>query len=124
VPGARVKLRTLSRLREYALALPAWKQAGGTRWARRVNPSSGNLHPTEGQVLVGGIAAPGEGPGLFHYAPAEHGLGRRIVQGGIGVKPCIHGQFPGIRACAARRLSAEGLIKEDERDLACARLAR
>ena len=48
VPGARVNLRTLSRLLEYALALSAWKQAGGTRWALRVNPSSGNLHPTEG----------------------------------------------------------------------------
>jgi len=77
VPGAPVNLRTLSRLLEYALALSAWKQAGGTRWALRVNPSSGNLHPTEGYVLVGGIAELGGGPGLFHYAPAEHGLERR-----------------------------------------------
>jgi SagB-type dehydrogenase family enzyme len=77
VPGAPVNLRTLSRLLEYALALSAWKQAGGTRWALRVNPSSGNLHPTEGYVLIGGIAELGEGPGLFHYAPAEHGLERR-----------------------------------------------
>ena len=58
VPGAPVKLRTLSRLLEYALALSAWKQAGGARWALRVKPSSGNLHPTEGQVLIGGIAQP------------------------------------------------------------------
>ena len=77
VPGAPVDVRTLSRLLEYALALSAWKQAGGTRWALRVNPSSGNLHPTEGYVLVGGIAELGGGPGLFHYAPAEHGLERR-----------------------------------------------
>ena len=48
---------------EYALALSAWKQAGGARWALRVNPSSGNLHPTEGQVLVGGIAELGEAAG-------------------------------------------------------------
>ena len=54
---------------EYALALSAWKQAGGTRWALRVNPSSGNPHPAEGQVLIGGIAELGEAPGLFHYAP-------------------------------------------------------
>ena len=40
VPGAPVNLRTLSRLLEYSLALSAWKQAGGTRWALRVNPSS------------------------------------------------------------------------------------
>jgi len=77
VPGEPVNLHTLSRLLEYALALSAWKQAGGTRWALRVNPSSGNLHPTEGYVLIGGIAELGEGPGLFHYAPAEHGLERR-----------------------------------------------
>ena len=77
VPGAPVNLRTLSRLLEYALALSAWKQAGGTRWALRVNPSSGNLHPTEGYVLIGGIAELGETPGLFHYAPREHGLERR-----------------------------------------------
>jgi hypothetical protein len=45
-------LRALSRLFEYALSLSAWKQAGGTRWALRMNPSSGNLHPTEGYVLI------------------------------------------------------------------------
>ena len=75
--GAPVKLRALSRLLEYALALSAWKQAGGARWALRVNPSSGNLRPTEGQVPIGGIVEPGEAPGLCHYVPAAHGLERR-----------------------------------------------
>jgi hypothetical protein len=77
VPGVPLTLRALSRLFEYALALSAWKQAGATRWALRANPSSGNLHPTEGYVLVGGIAELGELPGLFHYAPKEHALERR-----------------------------------------------
>src|SRR5437868_2889250 len=77
VPAAPVSIRALSRLFEYALALSAWKQAGATRWALRANPSSGNLHPTEGYVLVGGIAELGESPGLFHYAPKEHALERR-----------------------------------------------
>jgi SagB-type dehydrogenase family enzyme len=77
VPSAPLTIRTLSRLLEYALALSAWKQVGGARWALRANPSSGNLHPTEGYVLVGGIAELGETPGLFHYAPLEHGLERR-----------------------------------------------
>src|ERR687896_1587905 len=77
VPVAPLALRTLSRLLEYALALSAWKQAGGTRWALRSNPSSGNLHPTEGYVLIGGIPELGATPGLFHYAPLEHGLERR-----------------------------------------------
>ena len=73
VASAPVDLRSLSRLLEHALALSAWKQAGGTRWALRVNPSSGNLHPTEGYVLAG----LGEAPGLYHYAPREHALERR-----------------------------------------------
>src|SRR5438046_9684741 len=77
VPRVPLSIRSLSRLLEYALALSAWKQAGGTRWALRANPSSGNLHPTEGYVLIGGIAELGALPGLFHYAPAEHGLERR-----------------------------------------------
>ena len=73
VASSPVDLRSLSRLLEHALALSAWKQAGGTRWALRVNPSSGNLHPTEGYVLAG----LGEAPGLYHYAPREHALERR-----------------------------------------------
>jgi len=77
VASVPVSVRALSRLLEYALALSAWKQAGGTRWALRVNPSSGNLHPTEGYVLIGGITELGGTAGLFHYAPAEHGLERR-----------------------------------------------
>ncbi|HEY5896784.1 MAG TPA: SagB/ThcOx family dehydrogenase [Burkholderiales bacterium] len=69
-------IRSLSRLLEYSLALSAWKGIGETRWALRMNPSSGNLHPTEAYVLVGDIAELGEA-GLFHYAPKEHGLERR-----------------------------------------------
>lgn len=76
VRAAPLTLGTLSRLLEYSLALSAWKQAGATRWALRVNPSSGNLHPTEGYAFVGGIPELGA-PGLFHYAPREHGLERR-----------------------------------------------
>ena len=77
VSSVPLGLRALSRLLEYALALSAWKQAGETRWALRVNPSSGNLHPTEGYVLISSIPELGESPGLFHYAPREHALERR-----------------------------------------------
>lgn len=77
VPAVPLTIRSLSRLLEYSLALSAWKQAGTTRWALRANPSSGNLHPTEGYLLLGGIAELGASPGLFHYAPAEHGIERR-----------------------------------------------
>lgn len=82
VRAAPLTLGTLSRLLEYSLALSAWKQAGATRWALRANPSSGNLHPTEGYAFVGGIPELGA-PGLFHYAPREHGLERRADCGFI-----------------------------------------
>ena len=77
VSCAPLSIRSLSRFFEYSLALTAWKQAGATRWALRANPSSGNLHPTEGYVLIGEVDGLEEAPGLFHYAPLEHGLERR-----------------------------------------------
>jgi SagB-type dehydrogenase family enzyme len=40
----------------------------------RSNPSSGNLHPTEGYVVVPQIDGLDLRPGLYHYAPKEHGL--------------------------------------------------
>jgi SagB-type dehydrogenase family enzyme len=81
VPSAPLTVRSLSRLFEYALALSAWKQAGGTRWVLRSNPSSGNLHPTEGYLLIGALPGLAEAPGLYHYAPREHALERRASGG-------------------------------------------
>jgi SagB-type dehydrogenase family enzyme len=69
-----VTVRTLSRFFEFALALSAWKKAGESEWALRSNPSSGNLHPTEGYVLMPQIEGLDLKPGLYHYAPKEHGL--------------------------------------------------
>ena len=77
VPSAPLTIRALSRLLQYSLAISAWKQAGATRWALRCNPSSGNLHPTEGYLLIGALPGLGDAPGLYHYAPREHGLERR-----------------------------------------------
>lgn len=74
VPAQLLTNRTISRFFELALGLSAWKKAGESEWALRNNPSSGNLHPTEGYVLL----PPTEGlnlkPGLYHYASREHGL--------------------------------------------------
>ncbi len=53
-PGAvtpqPLSLDSLGLFLELALGLTAWKEFQGTRWALRSNPSSGNLHPTEGYV--------------------------------------------------------------------------
>ncbi|HLA61836.1 MAG TPA: SagB/ThcOx family dehydrogenase, partial [Nitrospiraceae bacterium] len=69
-----VNVRSLSRFFEFALALSAWKKAGESEWALRSNPSSGNLHPTEGYLVLPQIDGLDFKPGLYHYAPKEHGL--------------------------------------------------
>jgi len=71
-------LPAISALFRYSMGLSAWKEAGASRWALRVNPSSGNLHPTEAYVLLGpGIAS--VEPGVFHYAPDAHALEQRCT---------------------------------------------
>jgi SagB-type dehydrogenase family enzyme len=74
VPFQPVTVRTLSRFFEFALALSAWKKAGESEWPLRSNPSSGNLHPTEGYLVLPRIEGLELNPGLYHYAPKEHGL--------------------------------------------------
>jgi len=65
---------SISQLFQDALALSAWKQAGSARWPLRVNPSSGNLHPTEGYLVAGPIAGLHPRPAVYHYTPFEHAL--------------------------------------------------
>ena len=57
---------------EISLALSAWKQYGGSSWSLRVNPSSGNLHPTECYVLASGVD--GLVDGVYHYRADLHAL--------------------------------------------------
>ena len=64
---------------ECSLAISAWKEFQGNRWALRCNPSSGNLHPTEGYLIAGAIPNLSDTPGVYHYAPMEHVLERRVV---------------------------------------------
>jgi SagB-type dehydrogenase family enzyme len=68
---AEVGLESVGELLRCSLGLSAWKSIRGSRWALRVNPSSGNLHPTEGYVAWNA--------GVFHYAPDVHGLEQRCV---------------------------------------------
>jgi SagB-type dehydrogenase family enzyme len=63
----------------HALGLSAWKQLGASRWALRVNPSSGNLHPTEAYVVTGEWPGLGDAAGVYHYAPDRHALERRCA---------------------------------------------
>ncbi len=62
----------LSQLLFYSAAISASKRvlSTGYRYALRVNPSSGNLHPTEFHFRTRGVK---EWPdGLYHYLPSTH----------------------------------------------------
>ncbi|KAH7332287.1 hypothetical protein KP509_20G080100 [Ceratopteris richardii] len=65
---------TLSQLLHHSFALSAWKTSGFSTWALRINPSSGNLHPTEAYVVSGAIEGISEVPFVAHYAPKQHSL--------------------------------------------------
>ncbi len=81
VPGAvrprRLEVNTLAILFELALGLSAWKQFKANRWALRCNPSSGNLHPTEGYAIV--PPTPGLEAGVYHYVSRDHCFERRCT---------------------------------------------
>ena len=68
----QVSIATIGQLFELSLGLSAWKEFHDSRWALRVNPSSGNLHPTEG-YLIGPIDLQ-QTPMICHYAPKDHCL--------------------------------------------------
>ncbi|OSM06926.1 hypothetical protein MAIT1_00189 [Magnetofaba australis IT-1] len=73
-------MNTLAALFELSLGLAAWKSISGQRWALRCNPSSGNLHPTEGYLVMGGEpthGAPLPHSGVYHYNALNHTLEQR-----------------------------------------------
>jgi len=71
--------QSISCLFRHSMALSAWKQTGESRRAVRVNPSSGNLHPTEAYLLSPAIDNLSSMPMIAHYAPQEHGLEQRCI---------------------------------------------
>ena len=79
VPPRPLALESLGLFLELSLGLTAWKEFEGTRWALRSNPSSGNLHPTEGYILLPPTKGISKNPGLYHYASREHALEERCV---------------------------------------------
>jgi len=67
-------LSSLGRLFELSLGLSAWKETPGARWALRINPSSGNLHPTEAYALLPPVEGIGSQCGAYHYVSRDHAL--------------------------------------------------
>jgi SagB-type dehydrogenase family enzyme len=76
-PAAPVDAASVARLLFDSLAISAWKQHGSSRWSLRCNPSSGNLHPSEGHLITGPLAGLSEAPTVWHYTPLLHALERR-----------------------------------------------
>ncbi len=70
-------VESIATLFELSLGLSAWKSYGANRWALRCNPSSGNLHPTEGYLLC--AALPGIPAGVHHYVSRDHLLEHRAA---------------------------------------------
>jgi SagB-type dehydrogenase family enzyme len=71
--------RLLSELLFYSAAISASKlvPSTGDRYALRVNPSSGNLHPTEFHFATRGLE--GWPDGLYHYRPSSHTAEQRAT---------------------------------------------
>src|ERR1700733_10241237 len=69
----------LSRLLFYSASISASKRVSstGSTYALRVNPSSGNLHPTEFHFCTRGLV---DWPdGLYHYRPSSHMAEQRAI---------------------------------------------
>ncbi len=66
--------QSISQLLYDSLSLSAWKEYRGSRWSLRVNPSSGDLHPTEGYMICGAVHGLHDRPAVYHYCPLTHAL--------------------------------------------------
>src|ERR1700735_341157 len=69
----------LSQLLFYSASISATKRVSstGSTYALRVNPSSGNLHPTEFHFCTRGLV---DWPdGLYHYRPSSHMAEQRAI---------------------------------------------
>jgi SagB-type dehydrogenase family enzyme len=62
---------------ELSLGLSARKEIAGSSWYLRMNPSSGNLHPTEAYAMLPALEGLPGGAGVYHYAPLQHALEQR-----------------------------------------------
>jgi len=78
-------LKNVAALLELSLGISAWKQYGDNRWALRCNPSSGNLHPTEGYLVLPNMTA-AIPAGVYHYLSHDHVLEQRGIFGHKGTE--------------------------------------
>jgi SagB-type dehydrogenase family enzyme len=67
-----VTLSAIAAFLELSMGLSAWKKFGESEWSLRMNPSSGNLHPTECTLLLPSLD--GKPACIAHYNPLLHCL--------------------------------------------------
>jgi SagB-type dehydrogenase family enzyme len=78
IAPAPLSIVMIGDLLRHALGLSAWKAYGASRWSLRVNPSSGNLHPTEAYVICGELGLMTR-HAVYHYAADAHALELRCA---------------------------------------------
>lgn len=78
-PPKPISKSSISQFFYDSLALSAWKTTGFSTWSLRVNPSSGNLHPTEAYIIAPPIESLSNSAFVAHYAPKEHSLELRAA---------------------------------------------
>jgi SagB-type dehydrogenase family enzyme len=79
VPAEPLSAAAIGDVLRHALGLSAWKRFQTSRWALRVNPSSGNLHPTEAYVICGPLSGLANQPAVYHYSADRHALELRCA---------------------------------------------
>ena len=87
-------LKNIAGFLELSLGLSAWKGMPGSRWSLRINPSSGNLHPSEAHLILPSISR--LDAGIYHYNPFLHALEfRAALSKNLPDKIAGHFQTPG-----------------------------
>ena len=77
IPTSPVDIDSLSGFLALSMGLSAWKAVGNDKWALRMNPSSGNLHPSEAHLIL--PATHTLTAGIYHYSPVFHALEKRVA---------------------------------------------
>ena len=72
-----LSIESVASMLELSMGLSAWKKFGSTEWALRMNPSSGNLHPTETYLLLPTFSQ--KKACITHYNPYRHTLEERAI---------------------------------------------
>jgi SagB-type dehydrogenase family enzyme len=101
VPPRPFNLDSLGLFFELSMGLSARKEFSGMSWYLRMNPSSGNLHPTEAYAVLPVLEWLPDGAGVYHYAPLVHALEQRAHRSS-GARPDAAGFFVGLTSITWR----------------------